>query len=127
MAINVTLKENVLTVVTPIKKEVADKAFSRMIAKDEDGNEVLCVVQDKNGKGDISAFGLTCNTVVDGCLATVMILPEKTTMNDVKKLYGKDLVHIDENIEAIVQAVEKEIAAIDDIFEAEAETEAEAE
>ena len=41
----------------------------------------------------------------------------------VKKLYGKDLVHIDENIEAIVQAVEKEIAAIDDIFEAETEAE----
>ena len=39
---NVTLTENILTVVTPIEKAVADKAFSAMTVTDEKTGDVLC-------------------------------------------------------------------------------------
>lgn len=114
---NVTLTENILTVVTPIEKAVADKAFSAMTVTDEKTGDVLCTVGvNTDGNGIISACGLVCNTVVDGKLAVKMILPMGTTMDDVKKKYGKALVEVNKHIEKIAENVTKEIAAIDGIF-----------
>ncbi len=114
---NVKLEENILTVVTPIEKAVADKAFSAMTLTDEKTGDVLCTVGvNTDGNGIISACGLVCNTVVDSKLAVKMILPMGTTMDDVKKMYGKALVEVNKHIEKIAENVEKEIAAIDGMF-----------
>ena len=110
------LDGNVLTVVTPISKDLADKTLSPMIAKDENGNEVCRVTLNKAGKGSISAFGLECNTVVDGNLAVQMIVPMDTTLDEVKAAYGKDLVEVSKWIDKVAENVEKEIAAVDAIF-----------
>lgn len=121
-----TLNGNVLTIETPIKKEVADKAFSDLKAKDKDGNEVCFVTVDKCGHGNISSLGLVCNTVVNGNLAVQMVMPMDVTMDDVKKLYGKDLVEVNKHIDAVAEAAEAEIAAINGIFAAQAATTGEA-
>ena len=114
---NVTLTENILTVVTPITKAVADKAFSAMAVTDEKTGDVLCTVGvNADGNGIISACGLVCNTVVDGKLAVMLTLPMGTTMDDVKKKYGKVLVEVNKHIEKIAENVTKEIAAIDGMF-----------
>lgn len=115
-----TLKENVLTVETPIKKETADKAFSTLGAYDKDGNQVCCVAVDKSGNGSISRFGLVCNTVVNDHLAVQLIMPMGTTMDDVKKQYGQALVEVGKYIDEVATNAEKEIAAIDAIFTEEA-------
>lgn len=111
-----TLNGNVLTVVTPISEELANKALNPMIAKDEYGDEVCRVTLNRNGKGSISKFGIECNTVVDGKLALRLILPMDTTLNDVKVAYGEELVEVSKWIDKVKEKVEKEIAAVDAIF-----------
>lgn len=114
--LNVTLQENVLTVVTPITKETADKAYSKLAAYDEDGNMVCVVDTAEDGKGSISRYGLNCNTVVDGKLAVQMIMPMGVTMDDVKEMYGQALLEVNKHIDDVVSGAEKEIEAIDNIF-----------
>lgn len=110
------LRENVLTLTTPIAKEMADKAFSALQAKDEEGNVMYVVNVSEEGKGAISSYGLTCNTVVDGKLAVMLTLPMGTTMDKVKTKYGKALLEADKYLPQIVDAVQAEIEAIDRIF-----------
>ncbi len=113
---NVKLNENILTVVTPIAKATADKAFSALTLTDDDGN-ILCSVTVATGsEGMISMMGLTCNTVVDGKLAVAIVMPMGTTMDDVKKKYGKALVNVSKYIDQVAEAAQAEIAAIDGIF-----------
>ena len=111
-----TLNGNVLTVITPITKDQAEKTLSPMIAKDENGNEMCRVTLNKNGQGSISSFGLECNTVVDGKLAVQMIMPMETTLEDVKSEYGKALVEVNKWIDQVAENVAKEIVAVDAIF-----------
>ena len=113
---NVTLNENILTVVTPIERSVAAKAFSAMTVTDEKTGDILCTVSVQDGEGNISALGLTCNTVVDGKLAVKKIMPMGTTMDDVKKQYGQALVKVNKYIDKISENISAEIAAIDGIF-----------
>lgn len=112
-----TLNGNILTVNTGISQELANKAFSAMRAFDEDGNEVCRINVDKSGgKGQICQFGLTCNTVVDGNLAVQIVLPMESSLDDVKKMYGKALVEVNKHINGIKAALNDEIAAINGIF-----------
>lgn len=111
-----TLNGNVLTVVTPISKELADQTLSPMIAKDENGNEVCRVTLNKAGKGTISSFGLECNTVVDGNLAVQMIIPMDTTLDEVKAVYGKALVEISKWIDKVAENMKSEVDAVNAIF-----------
>lgn len=111
-----TMNQNVLTIETPIKKEVADKAFSELKAFNKDGDQVCCVVVSKDGVAGISRYGLTCNTVVNGNLAVQMVMPMDTTMEDVKRKYGQALVEVGKYIDEVADNAEKEIAAIDAIF-----------
>ena len=114
---NVKLNENILTVVTPIAKTTADQAFSTMALADEKTGDILCSVSvSPEGKGLISSCGLVCNSVVDGKLAVVLTMPMNTTMDDVKKLYGKALVNVNKYIDQVAENVGKEIRAIDGIF-----------
>lgn len=111
---NVKLNENILTVVTPITKETANKAFSSLELRNED-NEVVCMVK-QGQEGKISNMGLVCNTVVDGKLAVLIAMPMETTMETVKKQYGQALVNISKHIDQLAANVEAEIAAINGIF-----------
>lgn len=111
-----TLNGNVLTVVTPISKELADQTLSPMIAKDENGNEVCRVTLNKAGHGSISAFGLECNTVVDGKLALQLIIPMETTLDEVKAAYGKDLVEVSKWIDKVAENMKSEVDAVNAIF-----------
>ncbi len=110
------LNENILTVVTPIAKATADKAFSALVAKDDKENVVCMVTVDPNGNGSITEYGLVCNSVVDGKLAVVLTMPMNVTMDDVKARYGKALVEVNRWIDKVAEAAEAEIAAIDGIF-----------
>lgn len=113
---NVKLNENILTVVTPIKKETADKAFSALTLTNEDG-DILCTVSKATGsEGKISSMGLVCNTVVDGKLAVIITMPMGTTMDNVKQQYGKALVNVGKYIDQVAATAEAEIAAINGIF-----------
>lgn len=114
--ITTNLNENILTVVTPITKEMADKAFSDFMAKDKDGNDLYYVTTNQEGNGGIYAAGMVCNTVVDGKLAVVLTLPMGTTLDDVKKMYGKKLVTAEQYMGQIFEAATTEIEAIDGIF-----------
>lgn len=114
--ITTTLNENILTVVTPITKEMAETAFSEFMAKDKDGNDLYYVATNKEGEGGIYESGMVCNTVVQGNLAVKLIMPMGTTLDDVKKMYGKKLVIAEKYMPEIVEAATAEITAINGIF-----------
>ncbi len=115
--LTVKLENNVLTVVTPITKEMAQKAVSDLVSYDDKKNETCRVQMDnQGGDGSISKYGLTCNAIVDDKLAVVMVLPQDATMETVKRRFGKSLVNVENHIADIVSGVQAERAAVDQIF-----------
>lgn len=113
----VTMKENVLTVVTPITKTAYEKAMSDMVVKDEKKeNTLFRVVVDKNGAAAIGENFLQCNTYVDEKLAVQMVFKMGTKMEDVKALYGKALLNANQYIPQILTNITAETAAVDAIF-----------
>lgn len=113
----VELKENVLTVVTGIKKETVDKGIVNLAAKDDKGNEVFVIgTTNSPDKGEISSMGLLCNTVVDEELAVTIVLPMGTSEDQVKAKYGQKLVAAEKYCEKIAANAEKDMAAVDELF-----------
>ena len=112
------LKDNVLTVTTGIKKADYDKKVTDLIVRDKEGNPIFEV---KVGKeGSLSKVGMTCNTTVDDELAVTIILPMEQSADETKVKYGKALVVAEKALDEITANIEKDSAAIDEIF-AEAE------
>jgi len=115
--ITVSMKENVLTVVTPITKAAYEKAMSDMVVKDEKKENTLFRVNvDKSGKAAIGENFLVCNTFVDDKLALQMMFPMGTKLEDVKLQYGKALLNANEFIPKIATSITAETAAVDAIF-----------
>ena len=112
----VSIKENVLTVVTDILKATADKGIANLTATDEKGNQMYKVCM-STGSPSIEEFGIVCNSVVDGKLAVVIVEKMETTEAEIKKKYGKALVKGSKYLAAIAAQAQQEEAAIDAIFE----------
>lgn len=116
----VELRENVLTVMTGVKKEAVEKGIAQFKAINEKNGAVDFEIKmvGKN-EGNISQFGLYCNTVVDGELAVTIVLDMDTTADQVKAKYGKALVEAEKYCEKIAEKAVKDTEAVNKLFEAE--------
>lgn len=112
---NVSFKNNTLTVVTGISKEVITKGMADLAAKDEKGNELYRVSVAKDNQGKLDAFGMTTNVFIDGKAAVVLIENADVTIADVQKKYGEALIAAAKYTDVIATAAaakEAEIAAL---------------
>lgn len=118
----VSIKENLLEVVTGIKKADFDKNVTDMTVKDDKGN-ITFLLEVNPDKGAISELALTCNTTVDDELAVTMIIPIGVEAEDLKIKHGKALVNAEKGLEVIAKRIESDTKAIDEIFKDEATAE----
>ena len=120
----VSIKENVLEVVTGIKKADFDKNVTDMIVKDDKGN-ITFALEVNPEKGAISELALTCNTTVDKELAVTMIIPIGVEAEDLKIEYGKALVNAEKGLAVLAERIKSDTESIDEIFGDETVEEAE--
>lgn len=115
--LKVNYEENRLTVVTPITKEMKDKAFGGMVLRDEKTDDILCqVAMSGSTEASMCSYGIYCNTIVDGCLAATFVLPVGTSLDDVKRLYGAKIVNLNKHIDKLEEQVKTDVEAVDTIF-----------
>lgn len=111
----VSIKENVLEVVTGIKKADFDKNVTDMIVKDDKGN-ITFALEVNPDKGAISELALTCNTTVDDELAVTMIIPIGVEAEDLKIEHGKALVNAEKGLAVLAERIKSDTESIDEIF-----------
>lgn len=111
----VTLSNNVLTVITDITKETVESGLAKLVAL-EDGNEVYGVSLAKDGKASFNAFSFVGNTYVEDKLAATIILPMAMTMDDVKRVYGENLLKANRYTAKIATAAAEKTAEIKALF-----------
>ena len=118
----VSYVNNVLTVVTDISEDTVKKGIASLSVKDDKQNELYRVkVTDCPDAANITKFGLTCNTFVNGKAAVIMVLPVDTTLEDVQRKYGEALVEAAKYTGIIASAAAEKEAAITAIFGEDAE------
>lgn len=89
----VTVSNNVISVITDIKLEAAKKNLVEPTLYDEKHNPIYQIQVDLSGKGQLSKFGLTANTVSDeGNLAVVIVDDMNMKEDDMKLKYGKAVI-----------------------------------
>lgn len=111
----VSLSNNVLTVVTDITKEVVEAGLSNLKAV-QDGNEVYGVSVSKDGKASFNAFSFVGNTFIDGKLAATIVLPMSTTLEDVQRMHGENLLKAKFYTEQIATEAAEKTAEIQELF-----------
>ena len=116
-AFDVKFENNVLTVVSDIKKETVDAGLADLVANDEDGNVVYGAELSKNGKGGINEFSFTGNTYIEDKLAYTEVFPVETTVDDIQKFYGENLLAAQKYTAQIQAAAEAKTAEIQGLFE----------
>ena len=116
-AFDVKFENNVLTVVSDIKKETVDAGLADLVAKDEDENVVYGAELSKNGKGGINEFSFTGNTYIEDKLAYTEVFPVETTVDDIQKFYGENLLAAQKYTAQIQAAAEAKTAEIQGLFE----------
>lgn len=112
----VTFENNLLTVVTDLSEASAKSGITRLVSKDDKGNDVYGVSQSTSGVATVDHRFLVTNAVIDGKLAVQVLLKDGTTLEEVKKTYGANLVTAKKEIAKIAAAVVAESATIDEIF-----------
>lgn len=112
---HIKMQNNVLTVVTDITKEVVESGLAKLVAT-EDGNQVYGVSVANDGKASFNAFSFVGNTYVDGKLAATIILPMAMTMDEVKKVYGENLLKAQRYTAQIAEEAEAKTAEIAALF-----------
>ena len=90
MRVDVT--NNILTVETDIPVSVVERGFADLTAYDEKKNPVYAIKLNKDGNGNLSQFGLSANSIIDGKLAVVIVEEIGFTRDDFKKKYGKSVI-----------------------------------
>ena len=111
----VVLKENVLEVNTEIAKADFDKNVTDMVVRNEKGAPIFEL--NLGRRGDISLYGLTCNSTIDGNLAVTIVLESDTKEKDVKIKYGKALVKAEKALKTLAGNIEADSKAINAIFQ----------
>lgn len=118
----VSYVNNVLTVVTDISEDTVKKGIASLSVKDDKQNELYRVNMTANpNAANISKYGLTCNTFVDGKAAVVMVMPVETELEEVQKVFGEALVEATKYTGIIASAAAEKEASIAAIFSADAE------
>lgn len=110
-----TFENGTLVVVTEVTKDMVEKGFAPLVARDEKGNEVYRV--SVGNTPSIGAFGLTGNTYVDGKLAVVIVEPMGSELADVQRKYGDNLLVAKKATEQIVASVTSAQEQIVALFE----------
>lgn len=83
---------NILTVETDIPVAVVERGIADLTAYDDKKNPLFTVKLNKDGKGNLSQFGLSANSIIDGKLAVVIVEEVGFTREDFIKKYGKGVV-----------------------------------
>lgn len=83
---------NILTVETDIPVAVVERGIADLTAYDDKKNPLFTVKLNKDGKGNLSQYGLVANTIIDGKLAVVIVEEIGFTREDFIKKYGKGVV-----------------------------------
>ena len=112
----VSFKDSVLTVVTEVTKEVVEKGYTDLTAKDDKGNPVYKVTFNNYGDGSIDKYGFTGNTYVGGKLAYTVVTNADTTLEDVQKVFGEALLAADTYISEIAADAEIKRESIEALF-----------
>lgn len=112
----VSITENILTVVSDISMETINKGLTDLTAYDEKKNPIYKVAVNLEGNGNLSQFGMSANTVVDGKAAVVLVEPIGTTREEIKKKYGKAVVAAKKYTPIIAAAAASEEEIINDAF-----------
>lgn len=113
----VTIKNNVLTVVTDISLDVAKKNLIDPVICDDKGNVLYKIAVDPNGKGSLSKFGLVANSITeDGKLAVVIVEDMDITTEEIKQKYGKAVIAAKKFCPIYSNAADEAQAAIDEAF-----------
>ena len=109
------IKENILTVTTDIPASVVE-AGSDLTARDEKGNPLYAVKISADGKGNLSQYGLSANSIVDGKLAVVIVEEMDFKFDDFKKRYGKAVIAANKYCPIIAAAAATEQEMLDAAF-----------
>lgn len=116
-AMQVSVENNVMTVITDVTEASMKKGLSNMKAKDEDGNEVYAVAVSKSGEAKIDNISFTGNTYVDGKLAATIVLPmNKSSVDKIQKEYGEKLLKAKNYTAQIAQEAAAKEAEIEALF-----------
>lgn len=116
-AMTTKLENNVLTVVTDVKKSDVEAGISDLKVRDEDGNELFAVALDKSGNASVAKNYFVGNTYADGKLAATIILPVADASKDkVMKQYGEALLAAQKYTEQVAKEAAEKTAAIKSLF-----------
>lgn len=120
---NVSYKNNTLTVVTDVTKAVIARGIAALEAKNDKQDTVYTVSApvEGNNKASISIFGINTNCFIDDKAAAVIVMPVETTQADVEKKYGKALLAARKYIPVIAASATAEEIEITSLFDTEVE------
>ena len=113
----VNIQNNVISVITDIKLETAKKNLISPTLCDDKGNALYQIKVDPDGKGALSKFGITANSVTeDGKLAVVIVEEMGITVEEIKQKYGQAVIAAKKFCPIYTSAADEAQAAIDEAF-----------
>jgi hypothetical protein len=112
----VVINSNILTVETDIPVAVVERGIADLTAYDEKKNPLYAVKLNKDGNGNLSQFGLSANSIIDGKLAVVIVEEIGFTREDFIKKYGKGVVAAQKFCPIITGAAASEEELLDAAF-----------
>ena len=109
-----TMKNNIWTLKTGIKKADFDQLVGSAVLNDEDGNMLYAVgmVAESKADGSISEKMLNCNAVIDGELALTTVLPRNKSVDEIVKENYKAIVNAEKYLPQVAELVTKEAGVV---------------
>lgn len=114
---NVQLKDGVLTIKTGVLANQLKRFGGYAVLKDEKGNGVYGISLGESA--NLTGTSITCNQVVDGEAAYIVVVEAGTTQEDIVKVMGKDILAASKNLPQIVANMTAEERELDSIFSTE--------
>lgn len=113
----VNIQNNVISVITDIKLETAKKNLISPILCDDKGNVLYQIKVDPDGKGALSKFGITANSVTEDGKLTVVIVEEMgITVEEIKQKYGQAVIAAKKFCPLYAAEADEAEAAIEEAF-----------
>lgn len=109
---------NTLKVSSNINKAAFDKGFVKPVVVDDKGNQVYRI--SVSNQGEIGTKGIAFNSVAEGNLELVLVLPVGTTKEQVSLQYGDSLIAAQANLDTIATASVERAAVLAGLFAEEA-------